>query len=144
MLPVEYQLQNKKLVKQWVEALRRGKYEQVKGRLRRKTDTGYGYCCLGVLCEIAKPLASEDLLESKLQDDGYVPSIINELLQQKRETPLFMVFKPISVLRPDNVIEPVTGLNDIHNKSFAEIADLLEQTHLKESQNISTNNQTTS
>lgn len=34
---------------QWVAALRSGEYAQTKGRLR----DGSGYCCLGVLCEVA-------------------------------------------------------------------------------------------
>ncbi len=34
--------------RKWVAALRSGKYEQTKGRLR----TSSGFCCLGVLCDI--------------------------------------------------------------------------------------------
>lgn len=33
----------------WTEALRSGEYEQARGYLR----TDNGYCCLGVLCEVA-------------------------------------------------------------------------------------------
>jgi len=35
--------------KQWVEALRSGKYQQGKGRLRN----GDKFCCLGVACDIS-------------------------------------------------------------------------------------------
>lgn len=38
-----------KLKAKWVKALRSGKYAQAEGQLRRNG----GYCCLGVLCEIA-------------------------------------------------------------------------------------------
>jgi len=130
MLPVEYQLQNKELVKQWVEALRSGKYQQIKHKLRRKTDTGYGYCCLGVLCEIAKPLIPEaDLLklEENLEKGAY-PSYtaLKHLLTN------YMGHQPISVQMPDNRLCAVYTLNDELEMSFAEIADLLEQTHLKD------------
>lgn len=45
-LTLEQMKANRKL---WVEALRSGKYEQASGHLR----TTEGYCCLGVLADIA-------------------------------------------------------------------------------------------
>jgi len=41
---------NKSWKRKWLEALRNGKYKQGKEALRIKDK----YCCLGVLCEIAK------------------------------------------------------------------------------------------
>ena len=38
----------KSVMKQWVKALRSGKYKQTRGQLRGKR----GYCCLGVLCDV--------------------------------------------------------------------------------------------
>lgn len=45
--------QQKKNVRKWIEALRSGEYQQVRGTLFGKTDDGCkGYCCLGVArCE---------------------------------------------------------------------------------------------
>lgn len=40
-----------KIKRNWVEALRSGKYTQSQGRLR----TNEGFCCLGVLCDIVSP-----------------------------------------------------------------------------------------
>lgn len=40
---------DEQIKKQWVEALRSGKYKQGKKCLRSESDT---YCCLGVLCDI--------------------------------------------------------------------------------------------
>lgn len=40
---------NKIIKQKWLEALRSGKYEQSKRNLR----TDEGYCCLGVLCDLA-------------------------------------------------------------------------------------------
>jgi hypothetical protein len=42
--------------KQWVEALRRGKYEQGHEQLRRDGR----FCCLGILCEIIDPEGWEE------------------------------------------------------------------------------------
>jgi hypothetical protein len=36
-------------VKEWVEALRSGEYNQITGRLRSQQD---GFCCLGLLCDL--------------------------------------------------------------------------------------------
>jgi hypothetical protein len=38
--------------KQWLEALRSGKYKQGRHALRRRDDT---FCCLGVVCDLAAP-----------------------------------------------------------------------------------------
>jgi hypothetical protein len=40
---------NAEIAKKWVAALRSGEYRQSKSQLRR----GDGFCCLGVLCELA-------------------------------------------------------------------------------------------
>lgn len=39
--------------RQWVQALRSGKYLQGRNRLCQPGKTGLLFCCLGVLCEIA-------------------------------------------------------------------------------------------
>lgn len=39
----------------WVAALRSGDYQQTDGHLRRpdeSDDASYGFCCLGVLCDV--------------------------------------------------------------------------------------------
>lgn len=41
---------NQDIKKRWVTALRSGEYDQVEGYLALKDE---GFCCLGVLCEIA-------------------------------------------------------------------------------------------
>jgi hypothetical protein len=40
---------NKKLKQKWITALKSGVYKQTTGKLKDNT----GYCCLGVLCEVA-------------------------------------------------------------------------------------------
>lgn len=44
---------NEIVIREWVDALRSGDFKQVEGKLAKQTDGGTGYCCLGVLCEIA-------------------------------------------------------------------------------------------
>ncbi len=40
------------IAKKWVAALRSGKYKGTKHVLKRYTEKGPRYCCLGVLCEV--------------------------------------------------------------------------------------------
>lgn len=44
------------LLERWVEALRSGKYGQVRERLRYEDS----YCCLGVLCDVIEPQGWEE------------------------------------------------------------------------------------
>lgn len=39
---------------QWLTALESGKYRQTRGQLRAAQGKSYGYCCLGVLCNLHK------------------------------------------------------------------------------------------
>jgi hypothetical protein len=43
---------NKRIKNLWIKALRSGKFQQAKDRLRVKTEDGYAYCCLGVLEQV--------------------------------------------------------------------------------------------
>ena len=44
--------------RRWLEALRSGKYAQNKGSLRQaRPDGTFGFCCLGVLCDVVMPEA---------------------------------------------------------------------------------------
>lgn len=52
-------ISRKKFVTEWVKALRSGKFRQTKGKLGTKTkckNGQYGYCCLGVACEVGEKL----------------------------------------------------------------------------------------
>ena len=59
---------NKRIKKLWVKALRSGKYKQGRGRLRRRSGSVVTYCCLGVLCEVAK---SEGVISRYTGSDGF-------------------------------------------------------------------------
>lgn len=48
---------NSDIKDRWIAALRSGEYEQTKGALQRtRSDAGMppGFCCLGVLCDLAR------------------------------------------------------------------------------------------
>jgi len=51
-----------KLVEEWTNALRSGKYEKGRGNLKSENEeTGNAtYCCLGVLCDITNAIDFED------------------------------------------------------------------------------------
>ncbi|MES2366991.1 MAG: hypothetical protein V4563_14040 [Pseudomonadota bacterium] len=87
------------LAKQWVAALRSGKYKQGKGKLRR----GDEFCCLGVLCDLVAH--DEWVGETFRQYAGTLPGSISEQVS-------------VAHLR-------LATMNDF-GKSFSEIADVIE------------------
>ena len=96
----------------WIAALRSGKYEQGKGRLRTNEDK---FCCLGVLCDIVDNTKwkwggvcnRSHLYEN---DIALLPSSLNKIL-----------FTDIELIRQ----QTLTSMND-SGKSFKEIADYIE------------------
>ena len=64
---------DKALKNKWIKALQSGKYEQTIGKLHRRRANlvkahPVGYCCLGVLCEIANiPIKSGQAMPRKKQ-----------------------------------------------------------------------------
>lgn len=108
--------------KKWVEALRSGEFEQTKGNLCDST----GYCCLGVLSELAVREGKADKWKA---DDGDDVFFFGKKRGDADDT-----FLPRSVMRwagLDSDSPAVEGdslavLND-NGKTFEEIADLIEK-----------------
>ena len=108
----------------WVQALRSGKYPQTTGRLHDNK----GFCCLGVLCDVAiknglpvqvaKSLRPGGLTVF-LYDDvvGSLPESVQEWAGVKGENPCI-----------DYAIT-CTQANDDAELSFAQIADLVEKNY---------------
>lgn len=93
------------LKRKWIKALRSGKYEQGRERLR----SPHGFCCLGVLCDIVDP---SKWSERKLQGFSYLGRIATlppELFSAQDLT----------------ASSQLIVMND-SGKSFAEIADYIE------------------
>lgn len=136
---------NKELVKQWVEALRSGKYKQGRQALRNKDEE---YCCLGVLCDISKKDLGTDW-EPDIDEDGdfeiyameknagVLPDKVWEYLG-KEATDYKVQISTTNSKLPDFVTNDCPSrylylitLNDVYKLSFEQIADIIEEEFLK-------------
>jgi hypothetical protein len=88
----------------WIAALESGDYEQSRGTLKNKT----GYCCLGVLCEVAQMRGEE------LHNDS------RDVLDYKT-----LRFFGLSESEQDMLVNMNDGLGDWNNnrQSFKAIAE---------------------
>lgn len=108
----------------WVRALRSGKYKQTTGVLTMlKEDKPAGYCCLGVLCDLAvkRKITSVDFSGeyAKYTDDleeSVVPEKIREWAALRCE---------LGSLESDSD-ESLAHMND-NGTSFKEIAAIIEK-----------------
>ncbi len=99
---------NQEVKKKWVDALRSGKYDQCKGSLKGEK----GYCCLGVLTDLYLKEKNLDWIE--YQNWGTLPSLVTH-------------WAGLDYNNPSIGISYATELNDDFNKTFDEIADLIEK-----------------
>lgn len=100
----------------WVEALRSGKYQQGRQQLATETQTGRTYCCLGVLCEVAK---QEGVIIGYIDTDSYLPEVVQQWAGLKTKDGEFR----------DKYNERTSlsdGLNDREFQPFERIADVIE------------------
>jgi hypothetical protein len=117
---------NKKQFKQWMEALRSGKFEQTNAVLQDNV----GYCCLGVACKILidpKKLYKEDgKIYGGLPNQHYnAPKWLQEIDEDFKERT-----KDINDYYGNSGSKFITNLNDDLKLSFEEIADVLEAVYL--------------
>jgi hypothetical protein len=98
----------------WVSALRSGRYQQDYGFL--KTDRGF--CCLGVLCEVAG-LRSEK--GSSYSEWFYSDS--SKLLPER----FFPGLSRDGLANLESGVKSLIEMNDRDKLSFSEIADFLEK-----------------
>lgn len=114
----------------WIEALRSGEYPQDSGALR----TQDGYCCLGVLCEVALKegvIKPEDVKPNKADDDelwSYGPGIADDITLPEAVQNWAEIDE--AGTRSDCVVTDVEGsnlalLND-RGESFEDIAKVIE------------------
>lgn len=119
------------LRKQWIEALRSGRYKQGSGRLKSQD----GYCCLGVAAEIL----GEAFVPSSLVSGGYyltgesehemsvsmLPSRVIKAYGLRSSIGGFL--NPIGpVDLPSHHIPSLAAMNDT-KKTFTEIADYIDK-----------------
>ena len=102
---------NTDLAKKWVAALRSGNYVQGQNRLRNSEGK---YCCLGVLCEVAGI--------TRIDSGSYKFPRSNYMWHAAAEDSWWN--KQFGTALNQNRL---WQLNDTDEKSFAEIADYIEQ-----------------
>lgn len=105
--------------KAWVEALRSGEYQQVKGCL----CDGNAYCCLGVLSKIQGRLTDEGRDGEK--GTQYILEPDNPLIQYIGSAGEFPLGVEV-ILSHKERIKGLAGLND-GGFTFSEIATIIEQ-----------------
>jgi hypothetical protein len=127
----------KSVMKKWVKALRSGEYKQTKGDLQDSK----GYCCLGVLCDIAQKegVTVENGTRYDYDAKGNLKEagkyIRGSSLNNQREVALWA---GIDVKKDGDGLVPLpnTGrrkyrnlaaLNDEGGKSFKYIANIIEK-----------------
>lgn len=123
---------------EWLAALRSGKYKQAKGMLKRSaselSNNSVGFCCMGVLCDISgqgkwkeETGRGTGPLETKMNryvckdgsSYGSLPMGIITWAGLNSHTPF--------VTKDNGSLASLAELNDSDNKSFEEIADLIEK-----------------
>ena len=111
------------IAKKWVEALRSGEFEQGKFQL----NTGFSYCCLGVLCELHERDVGGEEWERSIRGLQYM-GCLNDLPRavQVWAGMQSACGKFLADGAPDTNARYLTTLNDGGTK-FPEIASLIEQ-----------------
>lgn len=126
---------NKENIRLWVDALRSGKYKQLKGNL---TD-GRSHCCLGVACEVAiqndVPLQRRRSFYISYFDDDSVKynSILPPAVAAWLGVECLPLVRSISVASLNDgrwQFEDLNPEHDDHSYSFDQIADLIEEEYL--------------
>ena len=108
---------NKTVKKQWVKALRSGKYDQAQEVLRTEDNK---FCCLGVLCDLQVPNLWKKtnekcwILRAKDSDGDIAKEQLPVVLQDRLN---------ISSSQQEALIE----LNDSSGANFEEIASWIEE-----------------
>lgn len=131
---------------QWCEALRSGRWRQIKGRLA-EVNGGNGRCCLGVLCELTPGLRWEKRMDSNGGDLSMYACIEGQKDAAQLPMPVVRRWRilpessdpwiSMAALNPNDdrfrsAIMPIGShttlarLND-NGYSFAEIADIIEK-----------------
>lgn len=110
----------KEIADKWVAALRSGKFKKTTDNLH----TNYGYCCLGVLCELSPFFWDEDdkfpWPRVMLGKTTTLPEEVMEWAGMKSGCGL--------IILPDGKVQtPLTVANDDYRWDFNKIADHIEK-----------------
>lgn len=135
---------NTDVIQKWVTALESGEYKQVKGALQKEIDDNgtVGYCCLGVLCDLAvkegiidPPIDSEFVYEGSDGDIRHEGAVLPRPVRQwagiEWSNPGFDVdFEDAYGEKIGNT--SLADMNDQYDKDFTYIAQVIRQNYLEE------------
>jgi hypothetical protein len=132
----------KDIAMRWVKALRSGKYQQTRGALHRtksQHDIPEGYCCLGVLADLADKSKAKDApnITRRITVDGTeifkTPEITGTIGVLPEPIIRWAGMRPnnhsggFSVDAPNDIrYTELTQLNDSSRLTFEQIADIIE------------------
>jgi len=134
----------------WLDALRSGKYTQGKSLLRPTEST---YCCLGVLCQIAEErgiceyipsdehegftikypdVFQDGFCDGNVYEESELPWVVKQWAGLDNENPKVTLNERntkehLKGTMQDNTIITLAQLNDEHNYTFTELADIIEE-----------------
>ena len=111
--------EQKELKRKWIEALRSGKYEQTRLRLRKGENS---YCCLGVLCEIGGSGVWERFVE--FEHEWYYRLGYQGAENSYVEMPPSQVLNAVGLAQAE--ADSLAFAND-SGETFEQIADRIEQ-----------------
>lgn len=104
----------KEVIQLWIKALRSGDYKQTRGTLKDNK----GFCCLGVLCDLAAKDGGSKWVKA------YLNSSVKEYDGEPETPPKYMMdYLGIS----EDYVAAIIDLNDIEERSFKDIARKLEK-----------------
>jgi len=116
---------NKENITKWVDALKSGEYEQTVGALRNE----WGYCCLGVACDVAIKNGLNVIVEEVEGEDvsydgslAYLPESVSGWLGLE-EMPYALVA---------NNERSLVCLNDSDLWTLDQIAQAIKETYLED------------
>jgi hypothetical protein len=110
---------------EWVKRLRSGDYKQVMGRLKiANRSEVIGYCCLGVLCEIAK----EHGVVGEVEDREHWPARYYIAVNDPLDVSAYVLPKAVyrwAQIDPDTA-DMLASCNDYFHENFSAIANRIE------------------
>lgn len=109
---------------QWVAALRSGEYPQGYGALWNNK----GYCCLGVLTDLAVKAGIGTWIVPPNDPKGYVYEDVEGIGWTAYLPTEVKAWADMSGGRMEDTIEALMVMNDSDQMSFADIADYIENT----------------
>lgn len=126
----------REIARRWVEALRSGEYAQTKGKLQRVVPGDHGepegFCCLGVLCElaVADRVIPEARQESATGGAEYGRSLVDEILPIEVQEWAGLSSQDPVLMPHESTSRCASYRNDNLGWTFEELADAIEATFL--------------